>query len=105
MEIEVSSEIITPDIIKGGTFMDEFLTNPGAEFKLNSDIILPNYHPQSPVVDSMRTALFDLPGVDESVWNELSVWNRSFSKRIRTSSVTVTDGKDNYKFRYIMQKR
>lgn len=104
VEIEVSSEIITPDIIKGGTFMDEFLTNPGAEFKLNSDIILPNYHPQSPVVDSMRTTLFDLPGVDESVWNELSVWNRSFSKRIRTSSVAVTDGKDNYKFRYIMQK-
>lgn len=104
VEIEVSSEIITPDIIKGGTFMDEFLTNPGTEFKLKSDIILPNYHPQSPVVDSMRTALFDLPGVDESVWNELSIWNRSFSKRIRTSSVPVTDGKDSYRFRYIMQK-
>ena len=52
----------------------------------------------------MRTALFDLPGVDESVWNELSIWNRSFSKRIRTSSVNIVEGKDDYRFRYIMQK-
>ena len=45
-----------------------------------------------------------MPGVDESIWNELSVWNRSFSKRIKTSSVNIAEGKDDYKFRYILQK-
>ena len=64
-----------------------------------------DYHPQEPVTDSMRTALFDLPGVDESIWAEISVWNRCFAKRIRTSEVNVSEGRDDYKFRYILQKR
>ncbi len=101
VKTEVTSQIYMPSFLKGGTNLDDYSTE---NFKLDADIILPNFNPQTPVVDSMRTALFDLPGVDESVWNELSVWNRSFSKRIRTSSVGVTEGRDNYKFRYIMQK-
>jgi len=52
----------------------------------------------------MRTALFDLPGVDESIWSELSIWNRSFSKRIKTGSIELTPERDKYKYRYIMQK-
>lgn len=101
VKTEVTSQIYMPSFLKGGANLDDYSTE---NFKLDADIILPNFNPQTPVVDSMRTALFDLPGVDESVWNELSVWNRSFSKRIRTSSVGVTEGRDNYKFRYIMQK-
>lgn len=101
VKTEVTSQIYMPSFLKGGTNLDDYSTE---NFKLDADIILPNFNPQTPVVDSMRTALFNLPGVDESVWNELSVWNRSFSKRIRTSSVGVTEGRDNYKFRYIMQK-
>src|SRR5574344_136842 len=103
---EVYSQIVIPELLKGGTNIDEIIMkNYGAEnFKLNADKTLPDYNPQCPVVDSMRTALFDLPGVDESVWNELSVWNRSFSKRVRTSSVNIAEGKQDYKFRYIMQK-
>ena len=106
VKIEVSSEIVTPDIIKGGTSFDDILKkNYSAEnFKLGADIFLPGYNPQTPVIDSMRTALFDLPGVDESIWNELSVWNRSFSKRIKTSSINFTQDRQDYKFRYIMQK-
>ena len=105
VKTEVTSEIYMPDILKGGTNIDDFLKNYSTEnFKLGADIFLFGYNPQTPVVDSMRTALFDLPGVDESVWNELSIWNRSFSKRIRTSSVSMTEGKDNYRYRYIMQK-
>jgi len=106
VKIEVSSEIVIPDLLFGGANIDEtILKNYSAEnFKLSADIYLPGYNPQNPVVDSMRTALFDLPGVDESVWNELSIWNRSFSKRIRTSEVNVAEGRDNYKYRYILQK-
>ncbi len=106
VKVEVSSEIITPDLLYGGTNIDEtIMKNYSAEdFKLGADILLKGYNPQNPVVDSMRTALFALPGVDESIWNELSVWNRSFSKRIRTSSVNIVEGKDDYKFRYILQK-
>ena len=106
VKVEVSSEIITPDLLYGGTNFDEtVMKNYSAEdFKLGADILLKGYNPQNPVVDSMRTALFALPGVDESIWNELSVWNRSFSKRIRTSSVNIAEGKDDYKFRYILQK-
>ncbi len=105
VKTEVTSEILMPGLIKGGTNIDEVFKNYSMEnFKLGADIILHGYNPQTPVVDSMRTALFDLPGVDESVWNELSVWNRSFSKRIRSSSVNIAQGRDNYKFRYILQK-
>ncbi len=106
VKFEVSSEIVIPDLLYGGTNIDEtVLKNYSAEeFKLDPDMYLPGFNPQNPVVDSMRTALFDLPGVDESVWNELSIWNRSFSKRIRTSSVNIAEGRDDYKFRYIMQK-
>ena len=105
VKTEVTSEILMPGLIKGGTNIDEIFKNYSTEnFKLGADIILHGYNPQTPVVDSMRTALFDLPGVDESIWNELSVWNRSFSKRIRSSSVNIAEGRDNYKFRYILQK-
>lgn len=72
--------------------------------KLKADIVLKDYNPQNPVVDSMRTALFELPGVDDSIWSEISIWNRSFSRRIKTSSVNIVQGKQNYKYRYILQK-
>ncbi|MBR1775910.1 VacJ family lipoprotein [bacterium] len=71
---------------------------------LRADIVLDGYNPQSPVVDSMRTSLFENPEINKSMWNELSIWNRSFAKRIKTGSVEVTDGRDNYKFKYILQK-
>ncbi len=68
------------------------------------DLILQEYNPQHPVVDSMRTALFDLPGVDESIWSEISLWNRSFSNRLKTDKVNITKNRPDYKYRYILQK-
>lgn len=76
----------------------------GAACDLKPDIVLTDFKAQSPVVDSMRTALFDTPDVNKSIWNELSIWNRSFAKRIKTDSVSVYPERDNYKFRYILQK-
>ena len=72
--------------------------------KPKADIILNNYNPQTPVIDAMRTALFDLPGIDESVWSEFSVWNRCFKNRLRISKVNVDPERDDYKFKYLMQK-
>ena len=102
VKMEVSSELVSSDMLYGGTNLDEVITCEGN--RLNPDIKLPSFNSQSPVIDSMRTALFELPGVDESIWNELSIWNRSFSKRIKTSSVNLFPDRENYKYRYIMQK-
>lgn len=101
---EVSSVIVMPGLLKGGTNIDDMLENYGEDFRLETDMTLPNYHPQSPVVDSMRTALFQSQGIDKSIWNELSIWNRSFSNKIKTSSVNVVQGREDYNFRYLLQK-
>lgn len=69
-----------------------------------ADVVLENYNPQTPVVDAMRTILFDLPEVNNSIWSEFSIWNRSFSKRIKTDYVNIFPDRANYKFKYIMQK-
>jgi len=99
-------ELTVAKIIKGGTNIDDIVLKSynANNSKLMADMLLPDYNPQCPVVDSMRTALFDLPDVSYSIWNELSIWNRCFCKKIKTSSVNITPDKEDYKFRYIMQK-
>ena len=99
-------KLTVAEIIKGGTNIDNIILKSYnlENSKLMSGMLFLVYNPQHPVVDSMRTALFDIPVVDTSVWDELSIWNRSFSKRIKTSSVNITPEKENYKFKYIMQK-
>ncbi|MBD9223970.1 VacJ family lipoprotein [bacterium] len=71
---------------------------------LTPDIVLDDYNSQTPVIDSMRTALFDDNSVNKSMWNELSIWNRSFAKRIKTASISIDDTREPYKYRYILQK-
>ncbi len=71
---------------------------------LKADIVLDGYKVQTPVIDSMKTALFEDKSVDKSIWNEISLWNRSFSRRIKTGQVDVTEGREPYKFKYILQK-
>ena len=103
VKTEVSSELVSPKLLYGETsIIDKNLRDE--TFKLEADIKLYGYNPQNPVVDSMRTALFSLPNVDDSIWNELSLWNRSFSKKIKTDEVNIFNGRDNYKFKYILQK-
>ncbi len=80
------------------------LSKPENFANITPDIVLNGYNPQTPVVDSMRTALFENPEINKSMWNELSIWNRSFAKRIRTGKIGITDNRDNYKFKYILQK-
>ena len=71
---------------------------------LGPDITLKDFRAQSPIVDSMRTALFDFPDIHKSIWNELSIWNRSFAKRIKSDKIAIFPDRDEYKFRYILQK-
>lgn len=72
---------------------------------LKSDIELKDYNPQSPVIDSMRTSLFNYPEPHKSAWSELSVWNRTFEKKIKTSSINLDPKHPNYKYRYILQNK
>lgn len=107
VKIEVSSEIANPDILYGGASKEDAYMNnsfTAEDFRLEADINLYGYNPQSPVIDSMRTSLLNNPAVNKSIWNELSIWNRSFSNRIKTSKINITEGKEDYSFRYIMQK-
>ncbi len=99
-EVNPETELAENPLENEANILESNNTTP----KLAADVVLDDYNPQCPVVDSMRTALFDLPEVDDSIWNELSIWNRCFSKKIKTSSVNITPDKQDYKFRYIMQK-
>lgn len=71
------------EIIQGSATIDNVIMksydNPNS--KLFADMLLFDFKPQSPVVDAMRTALFDIPGIDDSIWTDLSVWNRCFNKK------------------------
>lgn len=78
--------------------------NENTQPKLKADINLDNYNPQGPLIDSMRSALFDNEKVDSSMWSETSVWNRTFKKRLKISSVNIDKTRPNYKYRYILQK-
>ena len=104
VKIEVSSELLWPNLLYGGNKNETGIPYGINNYPLEADKKLTGYNPQSPIIDSMRTALFRLPNVDDSIWNELSFWNRSFSKKIKTSSINFTKGRDDYKFRYILQK-
>lgn len=105
--LDVSAKLYDSDKIKTGAKFNKVLEpNLGLEkITLEPDIVLKDYNSQTPVIDSMRTALFNLPGVTKSIWNEMSLWNRSFANRIKTSSVNLAEGRVNYKFRYILQHK
>ncbi|MDD3436402.1 MAG: MlaA family lipoprotein [Candidatus Gastranaerophilales bacterium] len=72
--------------------------------EVKPDIELKNYNPQSPLIDSMRTALFERHNQYKSKWTELSVWNRNFDKKIKTGAVLTEYKHPKYKYRYILQK-
>lgn len=106
-EKNTSENLIVDDTIKGYAWFDKIednnldLTNK----HLVPDIILKDYKPQCPVTDAMRTALFTTEGlVNKSIWSELSIWNRSFGKKIKTSKVSIDPNSEDYTFKYILQK-
>lgn len=104
---QTTNNLIVDDAIKGYAWFDEAKEDDLnlADNKLIPDIILENFNPQCPVTDAMRTALFSEKNMNNSIWSELSVWNRCFEKKVKTSSVNITEGKDDYAFRYLLQKK
>jgi len=99
------SNVANPSNLESGltealneTLNDNFKAN------LKADIQLDNYNAQSPIIDSMRTTLFDNQNYNHSIWSEMSVWNKGFDKTIKTSSVNLSPTRQNYKYRYILQK-
>lgn len=79
-------------------------SNVLATCKLTADIWLNDFKAQSPIVDSMRTALFDYQIKKKSIWNDLSIWNRSFAKSIKNDKIEIFPDRDGYRYRYILQK-
>ncbi len=71
---------------------------------ITSDVNLNNYNPQGAIIDSLRTAMFDNQKTNSSIWSEMSVWNRNFSKKLKTASISITSNQKKYKYRYILQK-
>lgn len=94
--MEYLKQIPQPNIIRVNKMLD--INNSKA------DIDLKDYNPQGSLVDSMRTAMFDNQKIDSSIWADVSVWNRSFSKKLKIASVSVHPGRKKYRFRYILQK-
>ena len=68
------------------------------------DIELEGYNSQDPFIDSLRTSFFDNQKLGKSIWAEMSVWNRTFNKKLKKSSVRVFPKQKKYKFKYILQK-
>ncbi len=105
-KVQFSDNLLVDDTIKGYAWFDDIdktdvdLTNK----QLIPDVILENFNPQCPVTDAMRTALFETNEDYKSIWSELSLWNRCFAKRIKTSQVNIVPNRQDYKFRYILQK-
>lgn len=97
-----NEKIAYAELLKEGISKDSYILKHS---KPKADVVLEDYNPQTPVIDAMRTALFNLPGINDSIWTELSIWNRSFAHRIKTSSVNLDPERDDYKFRYLMQKK
>lgn len=106
---ETSETLSDGDLIAYNDLFKDGVSRTSGSFVLKNekpkaDIILDDYKPQTPVVDAMRTALFDLPEVEKSIWSAFSIWNRCFRNKIKTSKVNIDPLKVDYKFKYIMQK-
>ncbi len=95
-ELLAHTGLLKDGISKGGVVLKDEKPKP--------DIVLDDYNPQTPVIDAMRTALFTVPDIDESIWGDFSIWNRCFRNRLKTSEVSIDPEKDGYRFKYIMQK-
>lgn len=101
---EITQNKDLSDAFVTGTQDKKMLIQNDKDFHLNADIILADYKTQGPILDSLRTSIFDIPEVKKSIWAETSIWNRCFSNKIKTSVVFPIENRAKYKYRYILQK-
>lgn len=100
----LAEKMLSQETVKIGNNAEQTELIRAVNTGLKADIDLMDYNPQSPTIDSMRTAMFNDKTVNESPWSELSVWNKCFSKQIKTASVSIDPKHQKYKYRYILQK-
>lgn len=97
------------NVLKGSAEeTDIILQNKKGEddnISLKPDIILSEYNPQSPVIDSMRTAMFEISDNYKSIWADFSIWNKGFYKRLKTTSISIYPNCPKYKYRYLLQHK
>lgn len=94
------------NFIKETNILQNFvnINNSNNEINLKADINLTNYNPQNRETDAIRTMLFDSQKLGKSPWAELSVWNKTFNKQLKTASISIDLQKPKYKYKYILQK-
>lgn len=80
------------------------ISTVSSTINVKPDINLSNFNSQDSLTDSIRTTFFDNQKIGSSIWSEMSVWNRTFGKKIKIASVKVVENRPNYRFRYILQK-
>lgn len=71
---------------------------------IKADVQLEGFNPQDPLTDSMRTSYYDNQKIDSSIWAEVSIWNKTFKKTLKTSSVLLFPNRAPYEFKYLLQK-
>lgn len=83
---------------------DDGNVNIGLTPLVAADIKLENFNPQSPLIDAMRTVLFDKENPKKSKWAQTSLWNNDFEKKVKKASIRFDDKLPKYIYRYILQK-
>ncbi len=68
------------------------------------DVTLDDYHAQGAYTDSVRTLVFDNKKTEKTIWSDLSIWNKTFIKKLKISTVRPYKDREKYKFKYVLQK-
>lgn len=100
----LAEKTASQNIVKINDTEENSVLKPALRSDLKCDIELNNFNSQCPLVDSLRTVMFEGKNMNDSVWSEMSVWNKSFSNKLKIASVSVDDKRPNYKYQYILQK-
>lgn len=80
------------------------INNENTKYVVNPDVQLNHFHSQGARVDTLRTMFFDQRNLNASKWSYLSVWNKSFHKKLKIGSVNLSLLKPDYQYRYLLQK-
>lgn len=90
--------------LKEAKISDYYVNNEDRDNSdLKADINLENYNAQNSETDAMRSMLFDTLKPEKSTWSELSLWNKTFNKKLKTASIKFASQKPSFKYRYILQ--
>lgn len=101
-----NSNLDRDDVFKKNTAVQNIIkvSDVSAGTAVKADIQIADYNSQGPLVDSLRSCFFENQKIYKSIWSEMAVWNRNFNKKLKMASVKINPNRNNYKYRYILQK-